>query len=276
MTYDFNSQSLGLVSVANARELGGYVLPNGKKIKKGLLLRGGSLAAVSAEDAKALSERYRLARIFDFRTDMEVRHSPDAQLPGVGNIWLPAIDPESEKLGAASLPEEAYRDLVNYLVEKENAFNPTVQEIARHIYSEMVLNEYTQLQYAAFLQMISATPTGAVYWHCSQGKDRTGLGAAFLLAALGADRDLIMADYAISNDFYRKEIAAVTAMLRAKKGPDAEAEKAILTFIGANEEYFEASLDLIDKKFGSMESYLKGPLCMTDLEMNRLRSRYLE
>lgn len=273
--YDFKSQSIGLESVANARDLGGYLLPDGRTVRKGLLLRGGTLAKLGNEDRDTLLGKYRLSKIFDFRTESEVVSAPDRNLPGVSYTWLPAIDPETEKIDTLTLPHEAYSNLPVYLVDQGNAFNPSVQGIARHIYSEMVLNEYTQLQYAAFMQIIVSAGKGSVYWHCSQGKDRTGLGSAFLLSALGADRKLIMEDFDISNDFYRNDIDSLLAKLH-EKGNDIEADKVIKTFIGCNTEYFSKALDLIDYKFGSMANYLHGPLCLSDEDIEILKNRYLE
>ena len=72
---DFASQSIGLSTVFNARDLGGYVLPGGRSVKKGLLLRGGDLARISDEEVAVLKERYNLSKVFDFRTSMEVKKS---------------------------------------------------------------------------------------------------------------------------------------------------------------------------------------------------------
>lgn len=258
-----------LHSIVNARELGGYVLPDGRKIKHGLLLRGGALGPASQADLDEMAERYHVARIFDFRTSMELSYSPDKPVRGAQNIWMPAFNEESQTMDAMSLPQEAYRDLGNWLVA--HAHEPRVQEVAKGMYLEMVRTEFTQIQYAGFLQNIVNTPEGAVYWHCSQGKDRTGLGAAFILAALGADRDLIMKDYAVSNVYYRKELDRYLSMVST---PGEKA--AIQTFIGVNCDYFELALDWIDGQFGSMYEFLTGPLCLSPDDIGTLRERYLE
>lgn len=267
--YTFDTQKIGLDSIANARELGGYVLPDGRRVKRGLLLRGGALAKASNEDRKTLSEKFHLAHNFDFRTNMEVTTAPDRPVLGSDYIWLPAIDEETEALATDALPQEAYANLPVWLVS--NAANPMVQRVAQRLYVDMVFNEYTQLQYAAFLQTIVNTPKGAVYWHCSQGKDRTGLASTFLLAALGADRELIMKDYGISLSFYRKEVDHYYSLVKTE-----EERKVILTFIGVNAGYYTETLDLIEKHYGSLEAYLKGPLCLTDEDFAVLRDRYLE
>lgn len=267
--YSFESQKIGLESIANARELGGYVLPDGRCVKRNLLLRGALLNTASDEDIKAFTERFHLVHNFDFRTKMEVATAPDRPIEGADHIWLPAIDEETEALAADALPQEAYRNLNSWLVA--NSHNEMVQRVAHHLYMDMVFNEYTQLQYAAFLQTLVNTPEGAVFWHCSQGKDRTGLASTFLLAALGADRDLILKDYRISLEVYQKDVDYYYSLVRTE-----EERQVLLTFIGVNEAYYTETLDLIDKRFGSLEGYLKGPLCMTNDDFKVLRDRYLE
>ena len=266
--YTFATQSLGLTTIVNARDLGGYRLPSGQRIRRGMLLRGGSLAAASDAELQRLSHEFRVARIFDFRTAGEVHHAPDRPVAGATNIWMPAFDEKTMEMNNLALPHEAYSDLFHWL--PLHAAQPDVQHVARHMYTAMVDNEFSQVQYAGFLQNIVATTDGAVYWHCSQGKDRTGLGAAFLLAALGADRDLILADYLISNEYYRHDVETVSAQVAT------EAERqVILTFLGVNVTCFTLALDLIDSRYGGMDAFLRGPLCLDDNDIAALRTRYL-
>ena len=258
--------SLG--SVANSRELGGYVLPDGSIVREGLLLRGGSLAKASDKDIASMSADYHVRKIFDFRTSMELKYAPDREVSGAQNIWMPAFDEETMRMKNLALPHDAYRDLGNWLIA--HACEPAVQETASVMYSEMVMGDFTQVQYAGFLQNILSTTDGAVYWHCSQGKDRTGLGSALILAALGADRKLIMKDFELSNVFYREELDFYQSKVNTPE------EKAVMqTFIGVNPEYFSAALDLIEKTWGSMKNYLTGPLCLSEEDLQTLRSRYL-
>lgn len=269
LEYTFETQKLGLESIANARELGGYVLPDGRRVRRGLLLRGGALSGASDADLDKLLKEYHLVCNFDFRTKMEVRTSPDIPLPGVSYMWLPAIDEQTEALAGNSLPQEAYEDLPNWLVA--NSHNVFVQEAAHRLYLDMVFNEYTQLQYAAFFQTLVNTKSGSIYWHCSQGKDRTGLASTFLLTALGADKELIMQDYRISNEYYREDVDRLFAQVSTE-----EERKVIMTFIGVNEEYYKEALDLIDKHYGSLMAYLEGPLCVMPSDMEILKAKYLE
>ena len=77
---DLQSQQAGLTSVHNARQLGGYVIGD-KQIKKDLLLRTARLSALSAEDSLLLTEKYKVQRVYDFRSAGEIQTAPDI-IPG--------------------------------------------------------------------------------------------------------------------------------------------------------------------------------------------------
>ena len=257
----------------NARELGGYICQDGRKIKHGVLLRGGGLKGATDFDIYRLENEFHITKVFDFRTQMETVYLPDRAVPGADSVWLPAIDPETEKLGESTLPHDAYRDLQGFLIR--NASNPKFQEVARNFYPEMIFNEYTQLQYAAFLQMLVKDETRSVYWHCSQGKDRTGLAAAFLLIALGADRQTVIEDYDISQEYYRSDVEEVFKKMDAL-GATADEKAVALTFIGANTEFFSIALNMIDKEFGSLQNYVRDALCLSEEDRKILCDKYLE
>lgn len=267
--YNFSTQTLKLEGVINARELGGYVLPDGSRIKPGMLMRGGSLAKASDADMEKLKD-LNLAHIFDFRTKDEVHIAPDREVEGAEYHWLPAIDPATiERVETGD--EKMFADLNYFMVNFGN--HPQLKHMARIMYSSLVTSEYTQLQYATFLQFV-AKSEGSVYWHCSQGKDRTGLGAAFLLSALGADRKLIMEDYIISNEFYKADVDSIIEQQKAKGWGEAEFN-VVRTFVGVNPVYFEQALDIIEEDYGSMDSYLRNELCLTEDDIQLMRSKYL-
>ena len=259
---------LTLPGVVNVRDLGGIRLPSGT-VRKGLLLRGGTLDSASDEAVSILSGQYHISKVFDFRTTFERTVAPDREIPGAQNVWLPAYDETSQSFIKRSLPQHAYRNLGPWLTE--HAGEPFVQDVARHIYLDMVENEFTLIQYAGFFQNILLTEGGAVYWHCSQGKDRTGLGAALLLAALGADRATIMSDYSLSADWYAEELGRYTPLVKT------EEERTVLrTFVSVNPDYFSQALDFLEASYGSMQDVLEGPLCLSPDDIGALRSYYLE
>jgi len=223
-------------------------------------------------DKRRLRDEFHLRRIFDFRTYGEVYREPDCIIPGCSNTLLPTIDPEIEKKSGEAMPKEVFLNLEAFLLRA--ADQPMMQRLARNMYPEFIYSEYTQLQYAAFLNGVLGTREGAVLWHCSQGKDRTGLGAAFLLSCLGASREVIVEDFDRSNDFYRDTVARIMDRAHAQ-GWGAEEDAVIQAFIGVHTGNFIRTLDRIDRDFGSLHDYVTRQLLFSEEEQQQLRDRYL-
>jgi protein-tyrosine phosphatase len=187
---------------------------------------------------------------------------------------LPTIDLSAERLTEQPIPQEAFLDLERHIVNF--SFYPEVQKMAANMYPSLIRSEYSQLQYAAFLRLIVEAPEdGGVLWHCFQGKDRTGWGAAFLLFALGVDREAIIADFDLSNEAYRELVAKLNAQIDAQGGGDKEKE-VILAFMGVSTPNFLRTLDLIDNEFGGMIEYLHNQLLLAPDDIQLLRKRFLQ
>ena len=180
---------------------------------------------------------------------------------------------EAERASGEAVPAETWLDLPSHIVRL--AFTPLFQQKARELYPSLVISEFSQLQYATFLNKILETPDGAVLWHCSQGKDRTGIGAAFLLGALGADRETIVADFDRSNDSYRPLVDRFCAEIDALGGGE-EQKDVVRAFMGVSTRNFCRTLDLIDAQWGSLGNYIATCLGLTEDDCRVLRERYLE
>lgn len=261
-------------NIVNARDLGGLIGAGGRAIKPHRLLRTAHLHDATDTDLHRLQEEYHLAKIFDFRSLGEAEALPDREVPGATHHLLPTIDLSAERLTEQPIPQEAFLDLEAHIVNY--SFYPEVQKMAANMYPSLIRSEYSQLQYAAFLRLIIEAPEdGGILWHCFQGKDRTGWGAAFLLSALGVDRKAIIADFDLSNTAYRELVAVLNAQIEARGGGDAEKE-VILAFMGVSTPNFIRTWDLIDREFGGMISYLQNQLLLSSDDLRLLRHRFLQ
>ncbi|MCR4859488.1 MAG: tyrosine-protein phosphatase [Bacteroidales bacterium] len=259
-------------AIVNARDLGGTPAL-GRTVRSGLLLRTAHLHDATDGDVALLRDRYHLRRIFDFRTMSEAAAQPDREIPGAEHIFLPTLDVEAERASGEAVPAETWLDLPSRIVSL--SFSELFQKKAKELYPSLVMSEFSQLQYAAFLNMILETPDGAVLWHCSQGKDRTGIGAAFVLGALGADRETIVEDFDRSNDNYRPLVDRFCERVAAEGGGEVEKE-VVRAFMGVSTRNFCRTLDLIDSRWGSLESYILAQLDLSREDLQVLRGRYLE
>lgn len=259
-------------NIINARDLGGFTGHAGKRVRNGCLLRTAHLHDATDADIARLQNDYHLARIFDFRSLGEAEFLPDCEVPGATHHLLPTIDLSAERLTEQPIPQEAFLDLESHIVNY--SFYPEVQAMAANMYPSLIRSEYSQLQYATFLRLIVETPEGAVLWHCFQGKDRTGWGAAFLLSALGVDREAIIADFDLSNGAYRELVAFLNAQVEARGGGEPEKE-VILAFMGVSTPNFIRVLNLIDDEFGGMMNYLNEQLLLSHDDIQILRKKFL-
>ena len=261
-------------NIVNARDLGGLIAAEGKVVRKERLIRSAHLHDATDYDVARLQNDYNIMRIFDFRSLGEAEFLPDRDIPGATHHLLPTIDMSEEKRTGNAIPDEAFLDLESHIVNY--SFYPEVQDMAADMYPSLIRSEYSQLQYATFLRLIIETPEdGGILWHCFQGKDRTGWGAAFLLAALGVPRDAIIADFDLSNNAYRGLVHRLCNEVEERGGGENEKE-VIRAFMGVSTNNFRKTLDLIDNEYGSMAQYLSEQLFITHDDIKLLRKRYLQ
>ena len=260
--------------IDNARDLGGIPAAGGRTIRPHSLLRTAHLHDASDADLERLRKDYHLCRIFDFRSVREAEFVPDCEIEGVQYHSLPTIDMRAEQMTGKAIPDEAFLELDRHIVNY--SFYPEVQIMAANMYPSLIRSEFSQLQYAAFLRLIVEAPEdGGILWHCAQGKDRTGWGAAFLMFALGVDRETVIADFEESNIAYRPIVDKLNADVVTRGG--GEAEMAVIqAFMGVSTPNFISTLDLIDREYGGMTNYLHEILCLSHNDIQLLRRRYLQ
>lgn len=267
-------QFLPVKGIVNARDLGGYVTADGRTVRSGKLIRAASLADATAADLRYL-QQVPVTRVIDFRQDFELSGREDRIIDGAEYVRIPinsngnAMDDE-EALGIKKQKQFNVRKLIMIA-----AFNKKAQQVARDLYPNMVTLESCQNRFARFLRiLVESSDSGAVFFHCTQGKDRTGLASAYILAALGVDRETIIADFDATNAVYAKDVRRLSRRVRFMGGREDELS-VVQAFIGANTGNFVKTLDLIDAQYGSMDAYLRDPLGLTDADIEILRTRYL-
>ena len=263
---ELKNQLIGLTSVHNARQLGGYQIGN-QRIKDNLLLRTAKISELTVEDSTLLCDKYKVQCVYDFRGKEESLSAPDV-IPGKAKYLSLALTFTGEETGANTKFENEQQMIAMLL---QYADHPSVQAMCTSMYDVIFLEKSSQEVYRKFFaDLLTVNPdNGAVLWHCTQGKDRAGSASAMLLAALGADRELIMADFILSKDYYDPMASKI------KTEPDLQ-RAVVNTLISANPEIFEATLDKVDAQYGSLRNYLTECIGVTPEMMEMLRARYLE
>ena len=207
----------------NTRELGGYPLKEGRQTKENRFLRSDSLCGITLEDRQLLKHKG-LSLVIDLRSQYEQEQSPDPKL-SVPHLSFPLLDQVNSGMSSAGFPSnmgDVYIGLLDHS-----------QDTIRRIFEAMAETE------------------GCILFHCSAGKDRTGVTAMLLLDLAGADEDLIIEDYAASAFNLYPHLQDQMEMLQKMgvKDPDA--------LLGSPKSNMIRTLEHLRKMYGTAEKYLR-------------------
>lgn len=273
----YAQQFLPVKGIVNARDLGGNEIPGGLRVKMGRLLRTAHLADATSADLSYLNS-LSIGVVVDFRKEDEKQGKADKAIPGAEYISLPIDTTGAVSKTATEEEKKKFTRRKKFDVKKlivMAAFNEKAKAVAQDMYPTLLFYPECQSQMAAFLRLVVDKGDKPILFHCTQGKDRTGIASALLLAALGADRQTIIADFDATNLVYEKDVRKYSRRVKFWGGKEDEVG-VVKAFLGANTENFVKALDAIDAQYGSLDAFLQGPMGLTDADIRTLRERYLD
>ena len=239
-----------LQGASNVRDLGGWPAADGARVRFGAVFRSAALSRLTNADAARLAQ-IGLRTVVDLRGEVEQERAPSRfeALPGVAMHPLP-IEPSlggPRRINAhprAATGEEA-------LV------------LMRHAYRSYALD--WPHRYAVLFDLLLTEERRPLLFHCTAGKDRTGFGAALLLAALGVPREAIQADYLATDRLWLGD-AEIRAGL-----PPAVAD----VLLAAHGELLDVAFEAIRDAYGSLNTYLEQRIGLDPARRDRLRTALL-
>lgn len=258
-------QSLGIASIPNLRDLGGYRTSDGKTVASGLVYRSNQLSKISPEDMEKLAQ-LDLKNAYDLRTAAEREARPEELPPDVNYVVVDVLK-DSPQAGPAQL-ERLMQD-----PEQANAAlgGGKVEEGFKESYREFVSLPSAKAGFRELFLALGNEEQVPALFHCTTGKDRTGWAAAALLTLLGVPRDMVMEDYLRSNDYiipaYQHAIDAFVAA-----GGEPGIPGAIL---GVKPEYLEAAFDEMETQYATIERYFSEGLGIDAAQQQALLDLYL-
>lgn len=268
-------QSINLSTIANARELGGYKTLDGKTVRAGVLLRTAELTDASQEELDFLIHNHKLAAVIDLRAAYELAEEPEPMLEGVAQYNFRIMDEQlmmSRAAGIADVLTDPHADPVKRIAAVLQA-----GVISDQMYVEFLQGEIGKAGYRDFFRVLLETPKGdAVLWHCTNGKDRTGVAAMLLLGVLNVDEETIMNDFMLTNQYFEEEITAMRQKLGAYIQDEGMMEGFIVASKGVAASYMRNAIDYINENYGSISGYVKAELGLTDADILKLQALYTE
>ena len=240
-----HSRILPLEGGFNFRDLGGYESTCGKTVKWGKVFRSDEMGQLTPADLDYLNN-IPILTVVDFRSKDEIEAAPDKVPASVVNTYELTINPGNHSsIGDISKLSEANGEEFMKEINRAMVSNPEIIDI-----------------YKAFFAILQDEKQTSLIFHCTAGKDRTGLGAALFLVSLGVDEKIIFEDYLLSNQQLENKYKSITDRLPQLK-----------SLFEVRPQYLQAAFDRIKEDHGSVEIFLRDVL---DVDTELMKILYLE
>jgi protein-tyrosine phosphatase len=253
---------LPLAGGRNFRDLGGYATDDNRRIRWGTLYRSGTMASLTDADYEYLNT-LGIRVVCDFRTTDERTIAPDAWR-GPRKPAYVAFDYEmdSQLLPVAHAPD----------VTAERMYD-TMKELYGTMPYQLIEN------YRAMFLELAAGRTPLAF-HCTAGKDRTGIATGLVLTALGIPRGTILEDYALSDRIVNYEATVIKDAAKPQQGP--------YDFIGrlpkeirapmlrSDPAYLDATFRALEKNEGSVLGFVRKRLGIEESAIAAIRETLLD
>lgn len=246
-------RTLQLAGGHNFRDLGGYSTADGGQVAWRKVFRSGTLAnltAIDHEELRSLGIRF----ICDLRTNRERRSYPTRWMEDHAiEIWARDYDHSTADLAAAlSSPNP-----------DAGAARAAIKDFYRRLPYEQ------SPSYAELLRRLAGGQVPLLF-HCSAGKDRTGILGAVLLDLLGVERAVVIEDYSLSDAHFDR---LVDMFVRDRHihdigTTDVESYSPLLR---ADPAYLEAMFEILQEAHGGTEGYVRDVLGLSAAEIAAIR-----
>ncbi len=251
------------------RDMGGAIASEDRRLRSGLLYRGGHLLDPSVEEL-AYVRSLGLRQVFDLRSASERARQPSR--------WLDACTDTGD------VPHEIHSDVNTDVRAGHDALLRLLEaDCGVSGARQMMLQTYRNFpggfseQLRPLFDALLDVRRMPVLVHCTAGKDRTGFACAMVMHALGADEETIFAEYLRTGDvLVNSPLAASLGEMLSHHLRRAMDPATIAVIMGVEEDFLGAAFDALHSNYGSIDAYLEQVAGMNAARCEQLRARLLE
>lgn len=260
-----HSRIVPLFNTNNFRDLGGYQTTSGKTVQWGRIYRSDGLHALSDHDQEKMVD-LNIATDIDLRAPDERDEQPDKIASTIKYLFNPVFTRDETK------SSQTFNKIIEDLDKHPGIGRKTMEES----YLDMVQTERARKALRTiFVHLLSMDNPQAVVFHCTAGKDRTGISAFLILQALGVDQATATKDYLLTNTTLKNFVRGKEAELRAA-GQNEIAVDNFDALWTAQKSYLNRALQAMQSEYGGVLDFIKKGLGLSDHDLTDLQSMFLE
>lgn len=167
-------------------------------IPKGMFFRCAKLSILTKEECAQLIKQHNIKCVIDLRTPVEASEFPDPLPDDIEYLQIPLFGESTVGISheTGSDPMTIIKNLRNH-PEKLKEMIPDFEDL----YKQIVTEEYNRSQLDKVISVLKENEAQgkATLYHCTAGKDRTGIVSMALLMGKGVEEDVIIKDYLKTN-----------------------------------------------------------------------------
>ena len=247
--------------VRNFRGLGGIKVGD-KTIRNGLVFRCASLNKTSQKGIETL-QNLNIYTIIDLRNKSEIKGREDVEYEGKETVWFDYTNGDLPGISKEQMENSTPMEFITLAPEMDV------------LYAFMMNEDHIDHIIASVHFLVDCVLSGKpVAYHCSEGKDRTGILSMIFLSLLGASKEEIMKDYLLTLKAARPRARKYRFLLMLRGSPKAGKKAYRLFTVAPN--YLEAAMKAIDDNYGGMDRFIAEKLGYEAETLEKLRAICLE
>ena len=241
-------------SVSNFRDVA-----IGSKMKNNILFRCAKLSTLNDEDIEKIEDLNPHA-IIDFRDPKEINKAPDNLSKDLLKKYV------SLPISASTLSRMV--DQKN--IDGDNKF--TYEKVMEESY-KLYINNHKHV-WKEFIKILLKANNNPIIFHCSAGKDRTGIASFIIQKLCDNPMELIFENYLLSNELLTINAATAEQSTASKKDDQLITEIMLDTLSKVKKSYLISGINEIENQFKSLENYIIQELGFTDADIKDLKKLY--
>ena len=231
----------------------------GSKMKRNVLFRCAKLSSLNDNDIIRLEDLNPNA-IVDFRDPKEIKKAPDNLSSKLNRVYL-------------NLPISA--STLSRMVNQKNIggdIPKTYEKVMEESY-KLYINNHKEV-WKEFIKILLKSNGKPVIYHCSAGKDRTGIASYIIQRLFNNSIDEIYKNYLLSNQLLTTKAATAEQTTSSNQNDSLVTNVMLDTLAKVKKSYLVSAINEINNRYSSLENYICRELKFTLKDLEKIKNLY--